>query len=144
MLRIRLLSGLEAACIPQEELSDVKALKQHLNRLHGFPIRFRQKLFRCGSLNALDDASKLDCETELELVLLTHAAASRAEADILVTAAENGSKAEARLSQASRTTLLQANPHSPNKPQAKEPCRLRPCCSILGTQTWPMQTAELH
>ena len=70
MLRIRLLLGLEAACIPQEELSDVKALKQDLNRLHGFPLRFRQKLFRGSSLNTLDDTAKLDCETELDLVLL--------------------------------------------------------------------------
>ena len=133
MLRIRLLLGLEAACIPQEELSDVKALKQDLNRLHGFPLRFRQKLFRGSSLNTLDDTAKLDCETELDLVLLTYAAASQAEADLLVTAAENGSKAEARLAQASRTTLPQAP--CLHKPQIQEPCRLRPCCSIPGTQT---------
>ena len=128
MLRIRLLSGLEAACIPQEELSDVKALKQHLNRLHGFPLRFRQKLFRGSSLNTLDDTAKLDCETELDLVLLTYAAASQAEADLLVTAAENGSKAEVRL-------FSNMPPKPSNKPQIQEPCRLRPCCSIPGTQT---------
>ena len=49
----------------------MKALKQELHQQHGFPLRFRQRLFPCGSLSTLDDTAKLDSETDLELVLLT-------------------------------------------------------------------------
>ena len=68
MLHIRMLSGTRVASIPVEELSDVRSLKQTLNLFHGFPPRFRQRLFLRG--DPLADAAKLDSPLDLELVLL--------------------------------------------------------------------------
>ena len=80
--------------MPAVELSDVKALKQHLNKLHGLPARFRQRLFFGG--NPLDDSANLDSPVELELVLLTFSAASPVHVKELVTASENGSISQVR------------------------------------------------
>ena len=47
---------------------DVRALKQHLNQLHGLPPRFRQRLLfhsKC-----LEDTATLQPGMELELVML--------------------------------------------------------------------------
>ena len=44
MLHIRMLSGEELASLPVEEVSDVRELKRLLNRRHGQPPRFRQRL----------------------------------------------------------------------------------------------------
>ena len=87
-----MLSGEDVAIIPVEELSDVKELKLQLHRVHGMPTRFRQRLLVRGS--ALADSTKLDSPMDLELVLLTHSAASPAQADELATAAWNGCKSE--------------------------------------------------
>ncbi|OLP87712.1 Ankyrin repeat domain-containing protein 50 [Symbiodinium microadriaticum] len=92
MLRIRMLSGEEVAAMPVEELRDVKELKQQLNRLHGLPTRFRQRLFVCGTL--LDDSAPLDLLMELELVLLSYSATSQTQTEELVTASTNGSVTE--------------------------------------------------
>ena len=94
MLRIRMLSGEEVAAMPVEELRDVKELKQQLNRLHGLPTRFRQRLFVCGTL--LDDSAPLDLLMELELVLLSYSATSQTQTEELVTASTNGSVTEVR------------------------------------------------
>ena len=92
MLRVRLLSGEEVANVPlQDELSDVKALKQHLHQRHGLPPRFRQRLLLHGEI--LDDATKLDSTMELELVQLSYCASQAKE---LITAGVHGAVAEAR------------------------------------------------
>ena len=88
-----MLSGEEVASIPLEELSDVKALKQQLHRMHGLPSRFRQRLFCAG--DAVDDSIILDSPMELELVLLAYFATSEGQASELVTLAANGSTSEA-------------------------------------------------
>ena len=90
--------------MPVEELSDVKALKQQLNRAHGLPTRFRQRLFLCGS--PLDDSAPLNSPMELELVLLSYSATSQtqAEAEELATASASGSMTEVRLD---KVSLLQ-------------------------------------
>ena len=88
-----MLSGEEVASIPVEEASDVKALKQKLNWLHGLPSRFRQRLFLSGNL--LDDSCKLDSGMVLELVLLTYLTASGSTSDELIVAAARGSTCEA-------------------------------------------------
>ena len=92
MLRIRALSGEEVASIPVEELTDVRELKLKLHRLHGFPTRFKQRLFLRG--DPMDDSAELDSPMDLELVLLTFFDASQAEAAELVTAAANGSASQ--------------------------------------------------
>ena len=74
MLRITMLSGEEVASMPLPDLSDVRALKEQLHRLHGLPTRFRQRLFHCG--NPVDDATPLDAAMELSLVLLSYIACS--------------------------------------------------------------------
>ncbi|CAE7448019.1 ANKRD50 [Symbiodinium sp. KB8] len=87
--KTRLLSGEEVASMPLEELSDVKALKQQLHRLHCLPARFSQRLSLCGNL--LDDTAKLDSPMELELVLLPYAATSETQVDEFTTASAAGS-----------------------------------------------------
>ena len=89
MLCVRLLSGEEVASVPLEELSDVKALKQQLHRLHCLPARFSQRLSLSGNL--LDDTAKLDSPMELELVLLPYAATSQTQVDEFTTASAAGS-----------------------------------------------------
>ena len=93
MLRIRLLSGADFASIPVAELADVRALKQRLNRLHGLPTRFRQRLLLRGC--PLDDSAKVDSPMDLDLILLTHSDSSPAQADELATAAATGSTSQA-------------------------------------------------
>ena len=68
MLHIRSLAGEELVKVPLEEVSEVRELKRHLHRLHNLPVRFRQRLFFCGSL--LDDDAKLDAPMDLDLLLL--------------------------------------------------------------------------
>ena len=55
MLRVWTVSGEELAALPVEEQSDVRSLKQHLQRFHGLP-RFRQRLLCNGS--SLDDDAR--------------------------------------------------------------------------------------
>ena len=68
MLRISMMSGEELAIMLEEDLvPDVRALKQHLNRLHVVPPCFRQRLLLHGQ--CLEDAATLHPAMELELVL---------------------------------------------------------------------------
>ena len=93
MLSVRLLSGEEVAKVPlQEELRDVRSLKQNLHRLHGLPPRFRQRLLLDGE--ALEDAARIDAPVELELVLLASSAVSDLQMEELLSAASHGSVAE--------------------------------------------------
>ena len=73
MLSVRKLSGEEVASMPVEQLSSVRALKQELNRSHGVPPRFQQRLLLDG--NRLDDCAQLASPMELELVLLPYSMA---------------------------------------------------------------------
>ena len=82
------------ASIPVEELTDVRSLKQQLNRVHGFPTRFRQRLLLGDK--PLADSTLLDSPMDLALVVLMHSAASQAQLDELVAAAANGSPSEVR------------------------------------------------
>ena len=92
MLRIRMLSGEEVASVPVDQLSNARALKQQLNRMHALPTRFRQRLFLDG--NPLDDSALLASPMELELLLLSYSMASQTYAEELVTASQNGSATE--------------------------------------------------
>ena len=69
MLRIRRISGEELTIAFEEDLvPDVRALKQHLNKLEYLPPRFRQRLLLNGQ--CLEDTATLDPGMELELVML--------------------------------------------------------------------------
>ena len=71
MLRIiiRRVSGEELTITLEEALvPDVRALKQHLNQVHGLPPRFRQRLLLGGQ--CLEDNATLQLGMELELVML--------------------------------------------------------------------------
>ena len=70
MLHVRVLSGQVVASIPVEELTDVRSLKQQLNRVHGFPTRFRQRLLLGDK--PLADSTLLDSPMDLALVILPH------------------------------------------------------------------------
>ncbi|CAE7218060.1 ANKRD17 [Symbiodinium natans] len=61
-------SGQPLASVTQEELSDVRTLKQHLRALHGFPICIQQLLH---DGHCLEDGCKLEAPMDLQLVLLT-------------------------------------------------------------------------
>ena len=61
-----MLSGEELTSLPVEEVSDVRELKRLLNRSHGQPPRFRQRLLLHGA--NLDDTARLDAADELGLV----------------------------------------------------------------------------
>ena len=63
----------------------LRELKLQLHALHGFPARFRQRLFFCG--DPMDDSAELDSPMDLELVLLTYSDASQTQAAELATAA---------------------------------------------------------
>ena len=81
-----------------QELSDAKTVKQELNRKHGLPPRFRQRLFHCGS--PVHDSARLDSipfglVLKLQLVLLPYSATSETQAEELATAAANGLVSEA-------------------------------------------------
>ena len=82
-----------------EELSDVKELKQQLNRLHGLPTRFRQRLFVGGI--PLDDSVPLATPMELQLLLLPYSVTSETQAEELVSASTNGSVTEVRVGKVS-------------------------------------------
>ena len=69
MLRIRRVSGEELTIALDEDLvSDVRALKQHLNQLHDLPPRFRQRLVLHDQ--CLEDTATLQPGMELELIIL--------------------------------------------------------------------------
>ena len=92
MLQLRMLSGEAVTSIPVEEVQDVKGLKQHLNRLHGLPPRFRQRILFRGE--TLKDTVRLDSAMNLDLVLLTFADVSQQQVEDLADAAEQGSAFE--------------------------------------------------
>eukprot|EP00439_Symbiodinium_sp_Y106_P080400 s49_g19.t1 len=104
MLRVASLAGEELAIIPLDELTDVKSLKQLLQRTHGFPPRFRQQLLLNQKL--LDDAFKLDTAMDLQLVLLTFSSTSQAQTHELTAALTTASAVEVE-------SLLEAR-HDPN------------------------------
>ena len=69
MLRIRRISGEELTAALQEDLiTNVRALKQHLNQRQGLPPRFRQRLLLDG--RCLEDTATVHAAMELELVVL--------------------------------------------------------------------------
>ena len=88
LLRVLKLSGEELATIPVEELSDVRSLKQHLQKTSGLPPRFRQKLLRDGV--ALDDAMVLDSPMDLNLVVLPLLKSDAEQAKLLIAAVIHG------------------------------------------------------
>ncbi|CAE7273585.1 Ankyrin repeat domain-containing protein 29 [Symbiodinium microadriaticum] len=104
MLRIANLAGEELARIPLDELTDVKSLKQLLQRTHGFPPRFRQQLLLNEKI--LDDAFKLETPVELQLVLLTFSSTSQPQTHELTAASTVASASEVE-------SMLQAR-HDPN------------------------------
>ena len=69
MLRIRRVSGEELTIAKEVDLvSDVRALKQHLNQLHEMPPRFRQRLVLHDQ--CLEDTAALQPGMELDLIIL--------------------------------------------------------------------------
>ena len=69
MLRISRISGNDLTTALEGDLIlDVRAVKQHLNQLHGSPPRFRQRLLLHGQ--CLDDTATVHPGMELELVML--------------------------------------------------------------------------
>ena len=69
MLRISRISGEELTIALEEDLiTDVRALKQHLNQRQGLPPRFRQRLLLDGE--CLEDTATVHAAMELELVVL--------------------------------------------------------------------------
>jgi len=88
MLRITLLSGQELTSMAVEDALDVKALKQRLNKSHGLPPRFRQRLLQEGQ--TLDDAFQLDSPMDLQVVLTTFAKPSHCQVEQLIIAARDG------------------------------------------------------
>ena len=95
MLRITLLSGQELTSIAVEDALDVKALKQRLNKSHGLPPRFRQRLLQEGQ--TLDDAFQLDSPMDLQVVLTTFAKPSHCQVEQLIIAARDGFVSEVGL-----------------------------------------------
>ena len=74
------ISGQEVAHIPREQLSTVRALKQHLQKLCGCS-RFRQRLTHHGT--ALDDDARLDSQveaTDVQLVVVPFCETSEGQA----------------------------------------------------------------
>ncbi|CAE6940098.1 Kidins220, partial [Symbiodinium sp. CCMP2456] len=92
MLQVSMLSGETVTSIPVGKIDDVKGLKQHLTQLHGFPPRFRQRVFLHGEL--LEEAVKLDSPMTLDLVLLAFAGVSEKQVEELAAAAQQGSISE--------------------------------------------------
>ncbi|CAE7763969.1 kidins220b [Symbiodinium sp. CCMP2456] len=88
MLRITLLSGEELTSIAVEDVRDVKALKQQLNKMYGLPPRFRQSLLHHGL--TLDDSFNLDLPMDLQVVLTTFAEPSDSHMEQLIFAAKHG------------------------------------------------------
>ena len=91
MLQVRMLSGEAVTSMPVAEIQDVKALKQRLTQLHGFP-RFRQRVLFHGE-NLTDDVT-LESQLNLDLLLLTFADVSQRQVDKLAAAALQGSVSE--------------------------------------------------
>ena len=87
MLRVLSASGEEVATRHADELRDVVALKQELQRLCGVP-RFRQRLLH-NSIHLEDDAT-LSCPMDVQLVLLHFVNSSQEEVDVCTEAASNG------------------------------------------------------
>ena len=88
MLRVLGASEEELANVPVEEASDVKSLKQYLQRQEGISV-FRQELVRDGV--TLEDEDKLNETSDLQLILHSFAKASAEEAQKLSAAASSGS-----------------------------------------------------
>ena len=95
MLCVQMISGKEVAKVPLCQELSVKALKQHLHRLHDLPPRFRQRLLLNGQ--CLEDADKIDSPMVLELMLLSYCEASVQAKEVLELAALRGSVAEVGL-----------------------------------------------
>ncbi|CAE7898202.1 Dapk1 [Symbiodinium microadriaticum] len=89
MVRIWTLSGEELPILPEEQLGNVRSLKQVLHCQHGCPPRFQQVLLHHGS--PLDDCGTLEPFMDMQLLLLPCRAASQNHADDLVSAASSGS-----------------------------------------------------
>ena len=106
--------------MPVEQLSNARALKQELSRLHGLPTRFRQRLLLDG--NPLDDSAQLVSPAELELVLLSYSMASRMQAEELAAASTNGSATEALSLQSIRPD---PEPQIPHPDETLYRCALR-------------------
>ena len=69
MLRINRISGEELTVALEEDLiTDVRALKQHLNQRQGLPPRFRQRLLLDGQ--CLEDTATVHAAMELEVLVL--------------------------------------------------------------------------
>ena len=82
--------------MPKAEVSNVRAVKRRLQKLHGLPSRFRQRLIFQGTILD-DDDDKLESSLDLVLVLQPFSIASQTQADELVAAAEDGSVDKAGL-----------------------------------------------
>ena len=78
----------EVASVPAGEVTTVRALKLVLNKQHGFPPRFRQRLFLRGDL--LEDAFELATSMDmvLEFLVLDFANVSSQQVEELIRAAE--------------------------------------------------------
>ena len=62
-----MLSGEAVTSIPvKHKIRDVKGVKQHLNRWHGLPPRFRQRVLRRDEI--VDDSVILDSSMDLYVV----------------------------------------------------------------------------
>ncbi|CAE7216287.1 ANKRD1 [Symbiodinium sp. KB8] len=108
MHRVEMLSG-EALSIPvNEEVHDVRGLKQRLNQQHGFPPRFRQRVFLHGQM--LEDTATLDSPMDLKIVVVDFAEVSQSEVDDLSQHAADGIMAEVE-----SKLQLPANPDSLNE-----------------------------
>ena len=67
MLQIRMLSGEAVTSIPvKNKIRDVRGVKQHLNRRHGLPPRFRQRVLLRDEI--VDDSVILDSSVDLYVV----------------------------------------------------------------------------
>ena len=73
--------------MPAEEVTNVRALKLVLNKQHGFPPRFRQRLFLRG--DPLEDAFELATSTDmvLEFVVLDFVSVSLQQVEKFIRAA---------------------------------------------------------
>ena len=111
MVRIWTLSG-EELPIPEEQLGDVRSLKQVLHCQHGCPPRFQQVLLHHGS--PLDDCGKLEPFMDMLLLLLPCRDTSQNHADDLVSAASSGSvtDVEAMLSRPQSPDLRNRSGHT--------------------------------
>ncbi|CAE7226718.1 ANKHD1, partial [Symbiodinium sp. CCMP2456] len=80
--------------VPVEEVTNVRALKLVLNKQHGFPPRFRQRLFLQSDL--LEDAFELATSTDmlLEFVVLDFVDVSLRQVKALIRAAKSAKLSE--------------------------------------------------